>query len=447
MYNIVEKKGYDGTYFEKRSVTSNYTDIIHIKIATVKIEGTTYSYLYNSRLEPIIEVFRYINFELDGSSPNHVSVVLHALKLLYTFLEIFGLKIEMLTNADAKNFISFLKGIPRQGTLYSFEFSTHRSNSSINNYLAVYRQYLIYLGIIDSVLLRKQNKSHTIQIPESDLEIKVSNYQIQAKAYTNTISAPKYISIADFAKLIAIIRRDYTSREECIVRLMYESGLRIGEVLGLTGDDIEVVETPQGQLGYLYLRNRCSDTPDSRAKTCLQVSHSKQYASKEYNTKDVGFQVAIANINLVNRINDYVNEFHTITSGQFQLNYLKYNIADRIRKDQPGELRNYYIFINSIGKPLSANLWNKTLRNIFHKAGLHVDVGVKETNLNHRFRHGFAMFMVKYRHISTFDLKLLMRHRSIQSTSAYYRPTDEDIASLKSDFVSSIYDLIPELSI
>jgi integrase len=225
---------------------------------------------------------------------------------------------------------------------------------------------------------------------------------------------------------------------------MYELGLRLGEVLGLTNEDI--VEKENGS--FLYLRNRCSDSFYQLAKGCMKVRKKKKsiYSTKKYKTQGVGYHVVYLNDNLLEKINDYVNEVHLNDSLTFQRNYIKYTIADSVGDNQEYS-SNFYLFINSIGRPLSANLWGKTLRGIFVKAGLDVDKEHREVNLSHRFRHGFAMFMVKYKKADILKLKELLRHKSTNSVYKYYRPTDKEIVEMKTEFVKSIYDVIPELDI
>ena len=87
---------------------------------------------------------------------------------------------------------------------------------------------------------------------------------------------------------------------------------------------------------------------------------------------------------------------------------------------------------------MSQNLWNKRLRRIMTDAGVHVDVGHRRTNLNHRFRHGYAMYIVyeakrKGMPLDEFQIKTLMRHRTIDSTQAYQRPTEHDIWMLSEE--------------
>lgn len=43
------------------------------------------------------------------------------------------------------------------------------------------------------------------------------------------IEVPRYISVPEFQNIITTIRNFYTNREEIIVRLMFQCGLRIGE--------------------------------------------------------------------------------------------------------------------------------------------------------------------------------------------------------------------------
>lgn len=247
--------------------------------------------------------------------------------------------------------------------------------------------------------------------------------------------------------MINVIRNEYSEREECIVRLMFEAGLRIGEVLGLTSDDIVLEEIDGEDVGVIYIRNRFTDKPYQLAKTCMKISNPKQYNSKEYRTQGYGYQKVIININLYDKLSEYINENHCDIKDKFLNNYNKFTIADRVDISDEYDEDNFYVFINSVAKPLSSNLWNQTLREIFTKSEIKTDKHKRENNLNHRFRHGFAMFMVQYKNIKAFDLKILMRHRSIHSVFTYYKPTDDDISKLKNDFAESLYDIIPDLQI
>jgi len=441
---VTEKKNSSGIYYERRFESTfeveAIIDVIQMKTANIIINNINYTYIYDSNMEPISPVFEYLNFELKNSSPNNLTPAISALKLLFCFLELFHIQFQSMRNNDLKKLILFLEGVPKKGIDYQLNLATQRSSSTINNYLSVYRSYANFLGLTDSIFTKKGAFKKHVYIPESEIIMKVPTYEVRSKTYKTDISTPKYISVEKFKCILKIIREEYTLREECIVRLMFESGLRIGEVLGLTNQDI--VEK-DGNV-YLHIRNRYTDAPYQLAKTCMHISHPNQYRSKAYRQKDVGYQVAIISVALLDKINDYINTSHISSSLLFKRNYTNHTICDDVLGSND---ENFYLFINNLGKPLSANLWNKTLRMIFKKAGINVDKMHRENNLNHRFRHGFAMFMVKYKQIKTYDLKVLMRHRSLSSVQHYYRPTNEDIVKLKTEFVSSIYEMIPELSI
>ncbi|MGE7363971.1 tyrosine-type recombinase/integrase [Staphylococcus cohnii] len=90
----------------------------------------------------------------------------------------------------------------------------------------------------------------------------------------NPIEVPKYISVDEFKKIIEVIRSDYSIREEIIVRLMYECGLRIRETMGLTFEDLDITEE---SISVAYIRNRASDKPYQLAKTCMTIVAREQY--------------------------------------------------------------------------------------------------------------------------------------------------------------------------
>ncbi|CAM4037995.1 site-specific integrase [Cohnella lubricantis] len=444
MYRIIEHNNQNGIYFNKTYLTidnrKSITETVQIRSAKINYNETEYIFLYDTAMTPIPEVFDYLNFELQGSSPNHRYLAATALKLLYSFLTLYHLQLKNLTKNDVQNLILFLQGQSMHGTMYDLDFRTQRSNATINTYLAIFRSFVTFLDYRDSILLKKGDRSKLVHIPASDIPLKIEQYETSLKTYRPDHSAPRYINIDDFKNILSVIRNEYTLREECIVRLMFENGLRIGEVLGLTNEDI--IENERG--AYLYLRNRCSDSSDQLAKGCMTVTRKSQYKNKTYKTKDVGYQVVFLNKSLLDKINDYVNEFHQNDSPTFEKNYNQHSVADSVESSTES---NFYIFINSIGKPLSSNLWGKILRDIFNKASLIVDKKHRETNLSHRFRHGFAMFMVRYKQIDEYNLMLLLRHSSIASVKHYYRPTDEEIAEKKTEFVNTIYEIIPELSL
>ena len=177
----------------------------------------------------------------------------------------------------------------------------------------------------------------------------------------------------------------------------------------------------------------------------MKVTNPKQYRSKEYNTKGYGYQTVILPEDLYSLVNEYIEEAHSWARATKKENYYESTIADRVRKAEPFEDDNYYVIINSLGRPLSQISWNNTIREIFIKLGIPIDKETRSNNLNHKFRHGFAMFNVKYLKCNELQLKERMRHNSLQSVAAYFKPTISDAIEVKTDFTRTLYDIIPEL--
>lgn len=227
---------------------------------------------------------------------------------------------------------------------------------------------------------------------------------------------------------------------------MYQCGLRIGEVLGLTFEDLDIIEDEGMYICVGYIRNRYTDKPFQRAKSCMNIIDKKQYEEREYMVKNAGYQTFVVPIDLYDLINDYINEYHHVAQINHKKYYYETNLADIVTNGYL-DTDNFYVFINSLGKPLSQTVWKKTLRKIFDKLEIHVDIGGRRSNLNHRFRHGFAMFNVQYLQCNELELMNRMRHTSIGSIVSYFNPTLKDQIKIKTEFLDSIYDEFPELNL
>lgn len=450
MISITEVKSYSGNkykiefYEDKTKISS---EIIALESSMLIKNKKTYFILYDKYMNPISDVFRFINFFLASRSPNTRERYFYDLKIIYTFLTIFELKLDNMNKNDIARLQHFLKGYSPQGYEWRLNLITKRSNRTVNGCFAACRTFLKFLGKENSILFEVSDNITCVYNPISETSREVHKYENDLRAYNKNIEVPQYISVEEFKKIIHIIRDHYTLREEVIVRLMYEVGLRIGEVLGLTGDDIVAEESGEEYIGKIYIRNRCSDKPYQQAKSCMNVVSEEQYSAKEYNQKDAGYQVCIVNLELIDLINKYIEDSHIKQRELHGNNYLNYTRADRIRVKKYYEEYNYYIFINKLGKPILLKSWNNIIHKIFIEAGIPVDREKREKNLNHRFRHGFAMFQIKYMNREIIELSKLMRHRSIESTMIYYSSSQSDIIEMKNKIVESLYSMIPELKI
>jgi len=352
--------------------------------------------------------------------------------------------LDKLEKKDIDKLIYFLLGLsPNEGN-FAINLLTTRNNATVNSYLSVIREYLSHLDIDclalhDRYLVRQASINPKTE--NSRTRFKFSN-NLKTRTPANTV--PKYISVSEFSELIDLIRKDNNILAECIIRLMFQFGLRIGEVLGATFEDLTEIKIEDDLYPVLFIRNRVSDRPWQKAKSCMNIHNVKQYKSKNYTTKNLGYQSVMLTYDVFELLNSYIEILHTIARKNNQKRYTTNAIADKTSQTKYAD-DNYYIFLNSWGDILSQQTWNKSLKKFFKLAEMTLDRNFKISSLNHRFRHGFAMFHVQHAKTPILELKELMRHRDVSSTMIYYNPTEKDEAEIKNKYVTELYDLVPDL--
>ena len=443
MYRINEKQNTSGTYFEKQIFDgdNNLTDTQRIQICSFNTktdDGIPITMIYNSKMQPIETAIQFINFGgMKDQSQNYVLQSVSALKFLYSYLEICGIELSDMSKKDAVGFLDFLRGVSREGLLYTTNLTTKRKNETVSSYLKVARKYVEYLGYEDHILLSKSNTIKTIIMPESEGAKTMKPYSVSVKTPKRSDYVPAYISIDEYKCLLEATNNSPTPlRDKVICRLMFEHGLRIGEVLGLSIEDIKSKEKKDFTVQYkIELRNRVSDSNEQNAKSVMNVSSIDDYQQPDYTRKDIGYQSIIISESLAMDLLEYINIAHDTENAKYMERRERFAKADSVPYGNPDVKNNYYVFLNTLGRPLSENLWDKNLRVIFQNAGLTVDTGVRQHNLNHRLRHGYAMYLTDVLGISDFDVKTLMRHKSLTSTAIYHNPTPADTDRLQEQLV------------
>lgn len=405
MFLIKECKKRKNTYekylVDRETDKKRLIKTVHVRSVHRDYNTREYTILYDSNMNPIKDAFEFLNYEFLTSSPNTKSQVVSALRLLYSFLELFDLKIESLTDENINNLKYFLKGYSPNGNFISIDLDTDRSNSTINIYLSFFRKYAEFLNIQDSNLSKiSPIKSKSYVSKNDGVMVETKSYVHNERVKRNK-GVPKYISLPEYKKILEVIDKEY-------------------------------------QL----------------AKRRMPITTRRTYRTKAYRDDTTKTFISLELIDLIfeymNTAHDSYNRKTTTSKKLFDKNYKNYTVTDIVDKrgniDEDGYPildENCYVFINSIGKPLSITLWNRILRQIYTKCNIKLDRGKKENNLSHRLRHGFAMFLVQYKRIKIEDLMKLMRHVSILSTEKYYNPTDDDIALIKEDFSKEIEELMP----
>lgn len=427
MYLIKEEEGILGKYF---SVYLNKTIIKRVYVERVKVEkdGKYYLFLLNSQGKVIKEVYAYLNHKSGIVSINALEQAQSALKILYTFSELIEKRIEEFDENDIKNLSNFLLGINIDGNYRTISFISTRGITTHNLYFDAIRRYIKFMNIDNNLLFEIQQVKSNLNLNE------LVNTNLKLVKFKGNISnpiektAPKYISINEYNKIIEYIEENngkFYTRNKLIVDLMFKLGLRLGEVLGLTLEDIKE-NSKDSDAGIIILRNRVSDNWDQHAKGCLQVNNISVYKTKVYRKKNKGYQEIQVPYILMEDIREYLQESRDI-----------FNLTDRVLKNINEKAKadivenkmknNYYIFLNKNGIPLGASGWNKILKSIYRECEIPVDEGIKSTNISHRLRHGYAMFLKYHCGIDMLGIQRKLRHGSITSTPKYFNPTDEDI--------------------
>lgn len=439
MYMIAiteQKKGNEISYRMsiKNGNMEKLVGTIHIRTAEVLIDNRMYYILYDENMDPDEELFEFVNKEMGNQSDNSKSKALHALKYLRSFEEIISKSIVEFTRFDADNLSSFLKGRSYKGEETAFYGLTERSPETVNGYLSLYRSYVKYKGIAEHPLLEQRFNNSRFNSKNSVIK---QPYKVK-QAIPVKESIPMYISLEQYISIINYVRQEGLLFAECIIRLMYDAGLRIGEVLGLTDEDLQ--ETDEGFV--LYIRNRTSDSLDQNAKTCIKVFSKDMYETEEYNTMFAGYQLAPISEELFELIDKYFDTERNGVIKKHPENYEKSAVADTV--SGTGE-KNSYIFLNRQGRPYSKATWNNLLREIFKACDISLDKGTRKHNLNHRFRHGAAMYRVQYLHMDILDLAVFLRHKSTSSVMKYYRPTVSDQIRIKERYEKALHKHIPAI--
>lgn len=410
-----------------------------IKITKVTMENNKYILLYDSNMNVIRDVHRYLNVDdkVKNYSINTRNAICTGLKVLYSFLEIFDYDIRKLGKKEMSMLKQFILGVGEKGVNYSFKGLPNRSKITFNKYMSYYRGYFKFLDI-DNKIINDREVKYTEKAGNGLLghlgKNQYEKYTINEDIPKKSKTVPKYIKRNEFEKIIELIKLKYSYREEIIVRLMYENGMRIGEVLGLTLEDIDYDSKK------LYLRDRITDDEYQHAKGCYTPKSRSEYKSKEYNTLDYGYEIVKPSKSVIRKLEKYIDNEHGDMSDKKRVNYFNGAKADEVEDDDYLEQGNFYVFLNKNGSKLNISGWNKILRGIYKEVGIKVDKDKRENNLNHRFRHGFAMRRIKEDKVDIYQLAQDLRHKGLSSLMCYFNPEEEDIYRVNESIAEDVVE-------
>ena len=402
---------------------------------------TTFSLLdENGRTNSLFN--NYINKTMveDRRSVNSRRKNAEVLAKFYSFLDLMGYSESILGYNEIMQLRTFFQGNGKTGC----------KNDTVNAYLSIVRDFFKKNKINCEALFSQ----HIVQ-SRNDNDFRDTNvfYAYDTNLPVNPHKnerVPKYVSFNDYIRLIQIAQGKGDWNGVMLMHLMYRYGMRLGECLGLTEEDFVYKRIKGEDVPTLILRNRLSDESWQHAKRRIIPYQPLDYSKKEY---------------IEQWRDDDFSHIYLTESGDFVVVFKKFLVQGRENAEQnspdnyksceadvvcPSEFKldkNHYIFVNRLGKRLSAQLWGHTLRQYFIEAGIPVDREVKSNNLSHRFRHGFAMARVRDLDppMPLHILQKEMRHACISSTMIYLNPTIEDEFNYKTKMQKQLYDRNPEL--
>ena len=337
---------------------------------------------------PIEPISQYLFF-LYGTkkSPNTIRTYAHHLKIYWEYITINKLDWKKINIDNLAHFIAILNGLI-DGNVFHLDLkNSKRSERTINQIVVVitnFYQYHHRLGNVPELLLHQWKKSVFTHKTFKPLLHHLSKSKGQRssifklkerKQFAKTIE-PKIIE-----KMISSCRH---LRDKLLICLLYETGCRIGQALGLRHEDIETFDN------LIVIRPREDNANFSRVKSDdenrIHVSKDLMQLYCDYYLKECG-----------NIDSDYV--FVTLWKGE-------------------------------IGKPISYN----TVMTLFQR--LSKKLGVRITP--HMFRHTHASELIRAGWGMAYVQKRL-GHQDIQTTvNIYTHLTDQDLKEKYQEYLKGM---------
>jgi integrase/recombinase XerD len=243
-------------------------------------------------VEPVIRYLKYL--DRIGAARNTIRSYATVLKQYWDYLSQQQLYWQQITLDELAQFVLWLK-LPT-GSLHILPaqpVSQARSNRTINHALTVLSSFYDYHWRIDNISTNLKDKTTTYLPPRARRYKSFLHHITKGSPVAKNIlkqkedkrQRPPTITKAQVQELLDACSNH---RDRLLVRLLYESALRIGEVLALFVEDVDVAEN------RLYVRDRGSLENGAEIKT----RHSPR-------TIDVSSD-------LIDEIVSYVGKVHTI---------------------------------------------------------------------------------------------------------------------------------------
>ena len=212
-----------------------------MKVQKVIVEEKSYPLyiLLDKEFEVIEPVKRFIKYlDNTGKAPNTIKTYCYHLKLFYEFMSQRGIGLEDLKFEEMSNFVGWLRNPTGDVKVITLQpKKAKREETSVNAILNAITSFLEYL-----------NRTEDFKAIDMTKEARGRNFKgflhhiSKGKSYKKNILKlrvkKKLVQVLEHEQVKAIIDACHTKRDKLLIMLMYEGGLRIGEVLSLRIEDI-----------------------------------------------------------------------------------------------------------------------------------------------------------------------------------------------------------------
>lgn len=326
----------------------------------------------DDKFKPVAPILEFTKFlEATDKSPNTIKAYSHHLKLYWQFLTQDDISWTDICIEDLANFIRWLQSGDQDGVISIVKRDAKRTNKTINLIMAAVSAFYDYhsrsgkaadLKIYRDGAFSGKYKSFLHHITSGkSIQSRVLKLK-EPKRGLKTLTKPQVQQVIEACNNL---------RDKFIICLMYETGMRIGQVLGLRHEDIKSGDN------QIVIRFRSNNENNARSK------------SREDNLVDVSSSI-------VSLYTDYfIHEY--------------------------GEVESDYVFVNlwdgEIGAPMKYGSVITLFKRISKKTGIDVTP--------HTFRHTHATELLR----AGWDLAYIQKrlgHSDIQTTANIYAHLSSD---------------------
>lgn len=195
-------------------------------------------------VEPVAKYMKYLHNR--ESSSNTLQTYCTALKFYFTYLEQIGIDYQNVNFEKLSNFIAWLRNPYENNKVTPHKkVKPKRSERTVNNYLTVVTSFYDYLyrnELIDSDIVEKLMKKMFVGAGGNGYKGFLHHVNEGKPVNKNILKLDEpreKIKVFSKEQVNEIYQSTTNIRDKFLVRLLFESGLRIGEVLSLFLEDFQ----------------------------------------------------------------------------------------------------------------------------------------------------------------------------------------------------------------